>query len=459
MEERQTRKSAWEVLSERGKARVLEFCDEYLSFLSRAKTEREAAALAVRLAEENGFVPLEQVRHLQAGDRVYGLNRKKQLVLAVIGRESPDQGINVVGAHLDSPRLDFKPEPLYEDQGLALAKTHYYGGLRKYQWVGIPLALHGFAVRTDGSRVAFVIGEKPGDPVFTITDLLPHLGKDQAAKKLNEAIAGEALNIILGGIPIGEGEEKLKASVLQHLAADYNLSEEDLISAEIEAVPAWSASSLGFDRGLVGGYGQDDRVCAYTALRALLAVEAPEKTAVVLLTDKEEIGSMGNTGMQSNYFLTFVQSLLEKYDGDASELRLRRVLSRSLVLSADVNAGTDPNYAEVMDKYNAAVLGRGVVLTRYCGARGKYDASEASAEFMALIRRIFNQNQISWQTGELGKVDQGGGGTIAWILANYNMDVVDCGVALLGMHSTFEVASKADIYMAFRAYKAFLDQE
>ncbi len=459
MQEQQTKQSAWQALSEQEQVRVMEFAERYLKFLSLAKTEREASAFAVQMAKKNGFVPLEEAGQLQPGDRVYGLNRNKQLILAVIGQESPDRGINVIGAHWDSPRLDLKPEPLYEDQGLALAKTHYYGGLRKYHWVGIPLALHGFAVRTDGSRTAFAIGEKPGEPVFTITDLLPHLSKDQSAKKLNEAVAGEALNIILGGIPIGDDEEKLKASVLLHLAQNYNLTEEDLISAEIEAVPAWPASSIGFDQGLVGGYGQDDRVCAYTALQALLAVDVPQKTAVVLLTDKEEIGSMGNTGMQSNYFLTFVQSLLEQYDGNAAELRLRKILSRSHVLSADVNAATDPNYPEVMDKYNAAVVGRGVVLTRYCGARGKYDASEASAEFMALMRRIFNQNQISWQTGELGKVDQGGGGTIAWILANYNMDVVDCGVALLGMHSTFEVASKADIYMAFRAYYAFLNQE
>ncbi|MHB8916862.1 MAG: aminopeptidase, partial [Desulfocucumaceae bacterium] len=326
-----------------------------------------------------------------------------------------------------------------------------------YHWVGIPLALHGVVAREDGSVVSINIGEAQSDPIFTITDLLPHLSKDQLEKKLSEGIAGEALNLLAGGIPLKEGEKnRIKLAVLKILEDRYGIKEEDLISAELEAVPAWPARDTGFDRSLLAAYGQDDRVCSYTALRALLELEVPERTAVVLLADKEEIGSVGATGMQSAFLQNFLAEIISRRDKKYSELSLRRCLSSSCAISADVNAALDPNYEEVMDKMNAARLGRGVVLTRYTGARGKSGSSEPGAEYVARVREIFNREGVYWQTGELGKVDQGGGGTIAYLMAAYNMDVVDCGVALLGMHSPFEVASKADIYMAYRAYGAFM---
>jgi len=363
-----------------------------------------------------------------------------------------------VGAHIDSPRLDLKPQPFYEDGLLSLAKTHYYGGIKKYQWVAMPLALHGVAVKEDGSIIKIAIGEKPGDPVFTVTDLLPHLAKDQMDKKLSEGVAGEALNILVGGVPVKNREikDRFKKSTLDYLNREMGLTEEDFISAEIEAVPAWPASDTGFDRGLVAGYGQDDRVCAYAALQALLDTEKPAHTSVVLLTDKEEVGSMGNTGMQSTFFENFVAGIIAMGTGNYRDLMVRTTLANSRGLSADVNAALDPNYEGVMDKLNAARLGCGVVLTKYTGSRGKSGSSEASAEFVAAVRKIFNGNNVVWQTGELGKVDQGGGGTIAYLLANYDMDIVDCGVALLGMHSPFEVASKVDVYMAYRAYHSFM---
>lgn len=446
---------AWDVLDENTKEKVMDFNEDYLKFLNEAKTEREAIWLAQKLALKEGFVDLKKCSSLKVGDKVYWINYHKEMILAVIGEESLDKGLNIIGAHVDSPRLDFKPKPLYEHSSLALAKTHYYGGIKKYHWVGIPLALHGVVIKEDGSQVNFVLGEKAGEPVFTISDLLPHLAKEQMNKKLSEGIEGENLNILVGGIPLGEGSERLKESVIVYLEKTYGIKEEDLISAEIEAVPAFLASSVGFDGGLVGGYGQDDRVCAYTALRALLETKNPKRTALLLLVDKEEIGSVGNTGMESMFFETFVAKLLKLINKNADDLQLRLVLAASKAISADVNAALDPNYPSVMDNYNSAILGCGVSLTKYTGSRGKSGSNDASAEFVALMRKILNQNKVFWQIGELGKVDQGGGGTIAYMMANYNMEVIDCGVALLGMHSTFEISSKVDVYMTYQAYQVF----
>ncbi len=451
--------TAWDKLSEKELADVFKFNEGYINFLNVAKTEREAVYASLTEAEQHGFVNITRSNGLKPGDKIYAVNRNKQMILAVIGTKPLTDGLNIVGAHIDSPRLDIKPQPLYEDGMLSLAKTHYYGGIKKYQWVGIPLSLHGVVVKEDGRVINVAIGEKPGDPVFTVTDLLPHLAKEQMEKKLSDAVEGESLNILLGGVPVNSREikERFKQSVLDYLNKELGIVEEDLISADLEVVPAWPASDVGFDHGLVAGYGQDDRVCAYTALRSLLEVEQPERTGLVLLADKEEVGSMGNTGMQSVFFENFIAGIIAMSSGAYRDLMVRTALANSRCLSADVNAGLDPNYLGVMDKLNAARLGCGVVLTKYTGSRGKSGSSEASAEFTSLVRRIFNRNNVVWQTGELGKVDQGGGGTIAYLLGNYDMDVVDCGVALLGMHSPFEVASKVDVYMAYRAYRAFLE--
>jgi len=450
--------TVWDRLSDQEREQVFLFSEGYRNFLDRGKTEREVVAVAVAAAAEKGFADLGGKSRLVPGDKVFLVNRSRGLALAIIGREPLEKGVRLVGSHIDSPRLDLKPEPLYEDGQLSLLKTHYYGGIKKYHWVGIPLALHGLVAREDGSVAGIRLGEDPGDPVFTITDLLPHLSKDQMEKKMSEGITGEALNLLVGSIPVKDPEVKLRVrqAVLNTLGEKYGIKEEDFTSADLEAVPAWPARDVGFDRGLLAAYGQDDRVCAYTSLRALLDLEPPDRTAVVLLADKEEIGSAGNTGMQSAFLENFVAEIMALRDGSYSDLKIRRCLSSSSALSADVNAALDPNYEEVMDKLNAARLGRGVVLTKYTGSRGKSGSSEAGAEFTARVRGVFNREGVYWQTGELGKVDQGGGGTIAYLLAAYNMDVVDCGVAILGMHSTFEVASKADIYMAYRAYRAFL---
>jgi aspartyl aminopeptidase len=450
--------TVWDRLSGPEKEEVFAFCEGYRDFLDRGKTEREVADEVIKMARSKGFCDLREKTVLHPGDRVFSVNRHKEIVLAVVGKQPPERGLALVGAHTDSPRIDLKPEPLFEDGHLSLFKTHYYGGIKKYQWVGIPLSLHGLVARQDGNVVPVRLGEHPGDPVFTITDLLPHLSKDQMEKKMSEGIAGEALNILVGSIP-AEGAEvkhRVKQGVIEHLKKMYGIEEEDFISAELEAVPAWPARDVGFDRSLLGAYGQDDRSCAYAAVRALLEIDSPEKTAVVLLADKEEIGSVGSTGMESAFFENFVAELIAAGNKNYSDLLLRRALSASSALSADVSAALDPNYEEVMDKLNAARIGRGVVVARYTGTRGKSGSSEAGAEFVARIRKIFNREGIYWQTGELGKVDQGGGGTIAYLLAAYNMDVLDCGVAILGMHSPFEVAGKADIFMTYRAYKAFM---
>ena len=446
--------NAWNAAN--SKDEIMIFCDKYIDFLNSSKTERVCVRKCINLAEKAGFKHFESMDTLNAGDKVYMLNRGKNIVLAVIGTDDVLNGLSIVASHIDSPRLDLKPVPLYEDSNLTLFKTHYYGGIKKYQWTAIPLSIIGVVVKKDRSIIEVNIGENDGDPVFTVTDLLPHLAQDQMQKKATEIIGGEALNILAGSLPDADAEQDAeKAALLKLLEEKYGICEEDFLSAELEAVPAFPAKDVGFDRSMVGAYGHDDRVCAYTSLMALFETESPKKTAVCLLTDKEEIGSMGSTGMRSAFFEYAVALLLEKSTGSYNELMLKRTFRNSMCLSSDVSAAVDPTYPEVHDKLNAPFFGRGVVLTKYTGSRGKSGTSDANAEFMGLIRHIFDEAGVFWQSGELGKVDAGGGGTIAQYVANLDMEVVDCGVPLLSMHAPYELASKLDIYMAYRAYKAF----
>ena len=453
-------RNAWLEMSQQERKETLDMAEDYKIFISRAKTERETAAAIEEYIRSRGFRNFrEKGTTLKPGDKVYEVFRGKAVFMAVVGSNDPLEGFNILGAHLDSPRLDLKPRPLYEDHGLAMLKTHYYGGIKKYQWPGLPLALHGVVVRADGTRLEVVIGENPLDPVLTISDLLPHLAREQFEKKVSDAFTGEDLNVLAGSFPLGELEQgdTFREAILDLLYNTYGIVEEDLISAELELVPAWMARDVGLDRSMVGGYGQDDRVCVFAAMRALGMIETPLNTAVGFFVDKEEIGSTGNTGMESHFFENCVAELLNRCQPDYDNLMLRRVLQGSRAISADVNAAMDPSYPSVMEKNNAAKLGCGTVITKYTGSGGKKSANDAHAEFVGLVRRLFNQHGVIWQTGELGKVDQGGGGTIAYLLARYGMDVLDCGVALLGMHSPLEVASKADIFMTWKGYLAFLE--
>lgn len=454
-------KNIWEKVSDDFVAKSFEFCEDYKRFLDAAKTEREFTAQAEKAAAAAGFKSLESLlasnSRLKPGDKVYHINRKKSAVFAVIGKKPASGGVNILGAHIDSPRIDLKQNPLYEDTELAFFKTHYYGGLKKYQWLTIPLAIHGTVVKGDGTAVDIVIGENDDDPVFHISDLLPHLAREQMQKKMSEAVSGEGLNLLLGSMPYKDDKvkEKVKLNILNFLNKKYGIVEEDFQSAELEIVPAYKARDIGFDRSLIGGYGQDDRVCAYPALRAVMDIDTPERTAVCLLTDKEEIGSMGNTGAQSNLLQDFLANIIALSEENYSDLKVRSCLSGSKMLSADVNAAVDPNYDNVFEKRNATYLGHGIVLQKFTGSRGKYDASDASAEFVGEVRKLFNENNIIWQSGELGKVDEGGGGTIAQYAANLGIDVLDCGIAVLSMHSPYEVTSKVDIYTTYNAYKVF----
>ena len=451
-------KSGWENINDELKTQIFNFSKEYMEFLNRSKTEREIVANATEIAKQNGFKELYEYSELHPGDKVYYVNREKNLYMAVIGSRDIEEGINIIGAHADSPRLDLKPSPLYEQKELAYFNTHYYGGIKKYQWTTIPLAIHGVIVKPSGEKIQVSIGEDENEPVFVITDLLPHLGREQAQKKLSEAIEGENLDLLIGSIPDSEEDkkckEKIKKNIMKILNNKYGITEEDFASSELEVVPAFKARTLGLDESMVAGYGQDDKVCVYTSLRAILEVEKPERTAVCLFSDKEEIGSMGNTGMQSNVFDTFVSELLNKLMVNRPNL-LDKVFCNSRMLSADVDAAVDPLYASVSDPTNDGMLGHGISVNKYTGSGGKYNASDANAEYVALIRRIFNENNIKYQFSELGKVDAGGGGTIAYILANKGMDVIDCGVPVLSMHAPYEVTSKFDIYEAYRAYTAF----
>lgn len=451
-------KSGWEKMSDELKEKIFQFSKEYIDFLNKSKTEREIVSSAEQMARERGFRSLDEYSELHPGDKVYYVNRGKNIYLAVIGQRDLEEGINIIGAHADSPRLDLKPNPLYQSGDFSYFNTHYYGGIKKYQWTTIPLAIHGIIIKENGEKITVSIGENEDEPVFVITDLLPHLAKAQIQKKLGEAIEGEKLDLVVGNIPDSEEDkeckDKIKKNVMKILNQKYGITEDDFVSSELEVVPAFKARTLGFDESLVAGYGQDDKVCVYSSLRAILNIENPQTTAVCLFSDKEEIGSMGNTGMQSNVFDTFISELLNKLRINRPNL-LDKVFCNSKMLSADVDAGVDPLYSDVSDMENAGLVGHGVSLNKYTGAGGKYDSSDANAEYVAYVRRIFNQNNIKYQLAELGKVDVGGGGTIAYILANKGVDVIDCGIPLLSMHSPYEVTSKFDIYEAYRAYEAF----
>ena len=454
-------KDVWASYTEKDKKDLFDYAERYRRFISRCKTERECVRDMIKIAKENGYEDLEDLikseKKINPGAKVYANYNDKALVMFCVGKESLTQGLNILGAHLDSPRLDLKPNPLYEDSGFAMFKTHYYGGIKKYQWVAIPLAIHGVVVKKSGEVIDINIGEDENDPVVGVSDLLIHLSKDQMEKKLGVAIAGEDLNICLGSIPIRDEEEKdqVKANILVLLNEKYGIVEEDLVSAEIQIVPAGPARDYGLDRSMLIGYGQDDRVCAYASLEAQLEVQNPDKTTVTILVDKEEVGSMGASGMQSRFFENTIGELLN-LAGEYSGLNLSRTLAKSKMLSSDVTAGYDPNFPSVMDKYNSAYFGKGVVFNKYTGARGKSGSSEASAEYVAQLRRIMDQENVTWQTSEMGKVDQGGGGTIAYILANFGMDVIDCGVPVHSMHAPWEITSKADLYEMKKAYIAFL---
>lgn len=430
-----------------------DYCEGYKRFLNSAKTEREAVITAIDMAKAKGFEEFVIGKEYKAGDKVYMNNRGKTVAFAVIGKEAVEKGVNITAAHIDSPRLDLKPNPLYEELELALFKTHYYGGIRKYQWTAIPLSLHGVFALKDGSTVRVCLGEEENEPKFVINDLLPHLATEQNKRTLAEGIKGEELNVLIGSHPFKDDKasELVKLNILNILNEKYGVVEEDFLSAELEIVPAFKASDIGFDRSLIGAYGQDDRVCAYPALTAVLEVEAPEKTAVAILADKEEIGSTGNTGLESDFLRYVITDLAKMQKGDGTV-----ALRNSKCLSADVNAGTDPTFQEVMERRNASFLNYGVVVTKYTGARGKSSTSDASAEYVAFVRNMLDKAGIIWQSGELGKVDIGGGGTVAMYIANMGVDVVDLGVPVLSMHAPFETTAKLDVYMCYRAMYEFM---
>lgn len=438
---------------------VMSFGKEYIDFMSLSKTERETVDNSIEIAEKAGFKDLNTVSELKAGDKVYFNNRGKSLFLFVIGKEDLAKGLNILGAHVDSPRLDLKQHPLYEDSGLVLLDTHYYGGIKKYQWVAQPLALHGVVCKKDGSLVKVVIGESEDDPVVGVSDLLIHLAADQMKKTGSNVVEGEDLNVLFGSIPATTEEDEkelVKKNILNLLKEKYDIEEEDFISAEIEVVPAGKARDYGFDRSMVMAYGQDDNVCAYTSLRAIVEEENPERTSCCILSDKEEVGSQGNTGMCSSAFENTLAELMDKC-GQYSELNIRRCLRNSMMLSSDVSAAHDPNYPSVSSpNQNNAEFGKGIVFNKYTGSRGKGGSNDANPEFIAKIRKVLDENGVNYQTSELGKVDQGGGGTIAYILANKDVEVIDAGVAVQNMHACYEVTSKVDIYEAYLAYKAFL---
>lgn len=438
---------------------VMSFGKDYIDFMSLSKTERETVDNSIEIAEKAGFKDLNTVSELKAGDKVYFNNRGKSLFLFVLGKEDLAKGLNILGAHVDSPRLDLKQHPLYEDSGLVLLDTHYYGGIKKYQWVAQPLALHGVVCKKDGSLVKVVIGESEDDPVVGVSDLLIHLAADQMKKTGSNVVEGEDLNVLFGSIPTTTEEDEkelVKKNILNLLKEKYDIEEEDFISAEIEVVPAGKARDYGFDRSMVMAYGQDDNVCAYTSLRAIVEEENPERTSCCILSDKEEVGSQGNTGMHSSAFENTLAELMDKC-GQYSELNIRRCLRNSMMLSSDVSAAHDPNYPSVSSpNQNNAEFGKGIVFNKYTGSRGKGGSNDANPEFIAKIRKVLDDNGVNYQTSELGKVDQGGGGTIAYILANKDVEVIDAGVAVQNMHACYEVTSKVDIYEAYLAYKAFL---
>lgn len=466
------RKNCWEVWDEKTRKKVFEFSEGYKRFLNRAKTEREAVRAGIEMAKKAGFVDIEKIPPfdyrsgqalnppLKKGEttKVYAVNRDKNLIIARIGNKFLDKGYKIIMSHVDSPRLDLKVNPLYEDENLAFFKTHYYGGIKKYHWPTIALALHGIVVLENGKKVEINIGEKEDDPIFMITDLLPHLAKEQAKKPLLEAIAGEELNILLGSIPVNDKnvKEKVKLAVLEYLHNEYGIKIEDFFSAEIQAVPSEKARDLGFDRSMIAAYGQDDRVCAYSSIMSILESKPSDETQLCFWIDKEEIGSEGNTGAQSLFLENFTADLLEMAGKESNMKEVYRIFDKSEALSSDVTAALDPDYRSVYDPLNSARIGYGLAFEKYNGHRGKAGSSEASAEYIAKLRNILNKNNVVWQTASLGKVDEGGGGTIAMYLAKRDMEVIDCGVPLFNMHAPLEISSKADIYSAYLGYRAFL---
>lgn len=453
--------NGWNKVDEIKKTEIFKFSEKYKVFLDAAKTERELIAETIKIVEARGFKKAEEFDRLKSGDKIYYTNRGKNIALIVIGKNNIEDGANFIVSHADAPRLDLKGNPLYEDTDFAMLKTHYYGGIKKYQWVSIPLSLHGIVILENGEKVNIIIGEDESDPVFTIPDILPHLAKRvQGERKAGEVIKGEELNLLIGSIPTKiedkDVKDKIKYAVLEKLNEKYGMIEEDFISAELQIVPAYKAKDVGLDRGIVGAYGQDDRICGFTSLEAILDLEeTPDRTAVCFIVDKEEIGSTGSTGLESNYIEYFMADLISKIKGDYSEMYLKRTLWNSKAISADVNDGINPMFKDVHDSLNAAKLGYGIVITKYTGSGGKYSSNDADAEFVHEIRTLFNKNSVKWQIGMLGKVDEGGGGTVAKYLAHFGMRTIDAGPPLLAMHSPFELASKLDIYETYRAYKAF----
>ena len=448
------RKNALHNLTDEEVAECDRFCEGYIDFMNKAKIEREVVAYSIDLLKKNGFVEYQKGMKLKAGDKIYRNNRDKAILMAVVGTAPIAEGVRLCAAHIDSPRLDLKQNPLYEDNELALFKTHYYGGIKKYQWTTIPLALHGVVVKADGTRITVTIGEDDNDPVFCVTDLLPHLATAQMTKPLAKGITGEQLNILIGSRPFKDDEESgsVKLNIMNILFEKYGITEADFISSELEAVPAFKAKDVGFDRSMIGAYGHDDKVCAYPALVATVDCNAPKHTVVTVLTDKEETGSDGNTGLCSAYLEYFIADIAEDLGSDG-----RTVLSASECLSADVNSAFDPTFPEVNERNNCAYINKGVCVTKYTGARGKAGTSDASAEFTGRIRRLMDKNNVIWQTGELGKVDEGGGGTVAAYIANLNVDTIDLGVPVLSMHAPYEIVSKVDTYMAYKAFKVFCE--
>ena len=454
------RKNAWKTYNDSEKEQLQSLNADYIDFLSECKTERECISETVKRAKEKGYISLEEAiannKKLKQGDKVYAVCMNKTIALFNIGKEPLEKGMNILGAHVDSPRMDVKQNPLYENEGMAYLDTHYYGGIKKYQWVTLPLAIHGVIVKKDGTTVNVNIGEKPEDPVFCVTDLLIHLAANQMEKKAAKVVEGENLDILVGTIPLNDEEkEATKKGVLEILKEMYGMEDEDFMSADLEVVPAGRAREMGFDRSMIISYGQDDRVCAYTSLVAMLEMEKVDKTSCCLLVDKEEIGSVGATGMQSRFFENTVAELLNLFD-DYSEIKLKRCLANSRMLSSDVNAAFDALYAEAFQKNSSSFMGKGVVFNKFTGRGGKSGSNDANAEYLAALRKIMDDNNVNYQMAELGKVDIGGGGTIAYIMALYGMEVIDSGVAVLSMHAPWEVTNKADVYEAYKCYKAFL---
>ena len=449
-------KTAWEHLSDEELTNIFRFADEYMYYLNLSKTEKEIVKNSKDILIKNGFVDISEKEKLNPGDRVFYVNRGRNVFAAVIGEESIEDGMRLVVAHSDSPRIDLKQAPLYEDSGLALLKTHYYGGIKKYQWVNIPLSMHGIVAKPDGEKVEISIGEREEDPIFTISDLLPHLAMEQMKKTPAEVVEGEQLNVLMGSIPYPDEEvsERVKLNILKMINEKYGIKEIDFTSSEIEMVPAYKARSTGLDYSMVAGYGQDDKVCCYTSLRAILDTNNPKYTAVCILTDREEVGFDGISGMQSQIFETFVLEMLEKTDCTKAS-SLHKAFSKSKALSADVDAAYNPNFAYAYEKNNAGYFGKGISLVKYTGSRGKMGSSEAPAEFVAEVRKIWEEAGVKYQCCELGRVDKGGGGTIALTLANRGMEVLDAGVPVMGMHSPYEITSKVDVYHAYKGYKAF----